>query len=83
MATTTRKTELESALYWYDQQKKWVEDHGGSRAAYILRYGSAQDPERYGDGGEAIYEADIAALERAEIRAQHAVVRWSKGRRRS
>lgn len=46
------------------EQIKWIEEHGGSRAGYILRYGSKHDPEHYGDGGEAIWDADRIELER-------------------
>lgn len=45
---------------------RWFRSHGGSLAAYIQRYGRASDPEpiRFGEGGERIYEADLAALRR-------------------
>lgn len=46
-------------------ERKWIAEHGGNLAGYVLRYGSAHDVDRYGDGGEAIYEADLAALNRA------------------
>jgi len=45
-----------------DEQKNWIADHGGNLAGYVMRYGSASDPKHYGDGGEAIYMADTAAL---------------------
>lgn len=50
------------------EERRWIAEHGGNRAGYIARYGSARDPEHSGDGGEAIYAADVAALERAEAR---------------
>lgn len=46
-----------------DEQKRWIEEHGGDLAGYIARYGSKDDPDHYGDGGEAIYAADKAALD--------------------
>lgn len=46
-----------------DEQRKWIEDHGGDLAGYVERYGSADDPDHYGDGGEAIYAADRGALD--------------------
>jgi hypothetical protein len=46
-------------------QYRWFIDHGGCKAAYVERYGSANDPNHYGNGGEAIYEADAAALMQA------------------
>jgi hypothetical protein len=48
------------------RQRMWIEEHGGSLSGYCLRYGEAGDADRYGDGGEAIYEADTAALRRYE-----------------
>jgi hypothetical protein len=49
-------------------QRDWIESHGGSLAGYVERYGSADDPKHFGDGGELIYAADIAALRRLEGR---------------
>ena len=44
------------------EQRRWIEQHGGDRLGYVARYGSASDPTHYGEGGEAIYEADRAEL---------------------
>lgn len=44
------------------EQRAWIAEHGGSRAGYVARYGAATDPDRLGDGGEAIYSADVARL---------------------
>lgn len=44
------------------EQRRWIEQHGGDRAGYVARYGRASDPLHYGEGGEAIYEADRAEL---------------------
>lgn len=49
-------------------QRRWIAEHGGNLAGYVERYGSKDDPDHYGDGGEAIYEADIAALRRYQQR---------------
>jgi hypothetical protein len=43
-------------------QIKWMECCGGSLSGYVAHYGAASDPDHYGDGGEAIYAADLAAL---------------------
>jgi hypothetical protein len=48
------------------RQKEWIEEHGGSLSGYCLRYGEAKDADKFGDGGEAIYAADMAALRRYE-----------------
>jgi hypothetical protein len=45
-----------------DAQRQWIAEHGGTLAGYIERYGSKDDPQHDGDGGEAIYAADVAAL---------------------
>jgi hypothetical protein len=59
----TRKTSLNHQML---EQLKWIADHGNTLAGYVARYGSANDPEHYGDGGEAIYAADVAELVRIE-----------------
>ena len=38
------------------EQEEWIEDHGSDLAGYIARY------EGYGNGGAAIYAADLARL---------------------
>lgn len=43
-------------------QARWINDHGGTLTGYVVRYGSKDDPNHYGDGGEAIYKADSEAL---------------------
>jgi hypothetical protein len=51
--------------FWEDELKKqreWIEEHGGDEAGYIERYGSIDDPDHYGHGGEAIWEADNSRL---------------------
>ena len=58
-----------SAKFWIkerDSQRRWFHDHGSSLWAYVERYGSADDEEYYGEGGEAIYKADKNALDLAE-----------------
>ena len=48
------------------RERSWIEEHGGDLAGYVQRYGSKDDPEHYGDGGEAIYKADLAKLRELE-----------------
>ena len=38
------------------EQEEWINEHGSDLAGYIARY------EGHGDGGAAIYAADIARL---------------------
>lgn len=51
-----------------EQQKEWIRQCGGDLAGYIKRYGSKNDPDHYGDGGEAIYKADTDYLKKLEAR---------------
>lgn len=44
------------------EQRRWIDEHGGDLSGYVERYGSSYDAEHYGDGGEMIYAADMAAL---------------------
>jgi len=74
MATKAQKIAArERALARYRNEQKWMEEHGGNEGTYILRYGSKHDAEHYGDGGEAIYAADKAALDKAEAEALAAI----------
>jgi len=43
-------------LHRIAEQEEWIEDHGGDLAGYIARY------EGHGNGGAAIYAADLAQL---------------------
>lgn len=52
---TTRR--FATLLQHIREQERWIEEHGGSEAGYLARYGEA------GDGGAAIYAADRAALD--------------------
>lgn len=49
-------------------QREWVIKCGGNLEGYLKKYGSASDPDHYGDGGEAIYAADSAYLKELEDR---------------
>jgi len=54
-------------------QQRWIEEHGGTLAGYVARYGSKDDPDHYGNGGEAIYAADMDEFNRlARIARQFA-----------
>jgi hypothetical protein len=50
-------------------QREWIEACGGDLAGYVATYGSKDAPEHSGDGGEAIYAADMAQLQRLEEQA--------------
>lgn len=58
-------------------QLLWIEQHGSDRMGYVARYGAADDPNRYGDGGEAIYVAD-----QAELAVRQAALDAAIGKRR-
>jgi hypothetical protein len=55
------------------EQEKWIEECGGGLSGYIEHYGHSTDPEHYGDGAEAIYAADQAALDAAMNEALDAI----------
>jgi hypothetical protein len=67
MSTTT----MRPASYWVELQKQWIERCGGDLSGYVANYGSVSDENHSGDGGEAIYAADIAVLRQYEARAEH------------
>lgn len=59
-------TEVEKAERRVQEHRRWLAKHGGDLAGYVARYGSINHAIHYGDGGEAIYAADLAALSEAE-----------------
>ena len=64
------------------QQRRWIEEHGDTLTGYIARYGSiAQRGDGIhnvlGDGGEAIYRADWAELDKLE--AEYRAIRAEQG----
>lgn len=52
-------TKLKKAHDALIEQIQWMEKCGGTLAGYIAHYGSKDDPEHSGDGGEAIWAADF------------------------
>lgn len=64
--TPARSRRLHDSLYQrLLQELKWFYDeHGGSLDAYVARYGSVNEFHHFGAGGEAIYAADHAAVEK-------------------
>lgn len=44
------------------EQEAWVKKCGGNLLGYIQNYGSKDEPDHSGDGGEAIYAADMNHL---------------------
>lgn len=45
-------------------QHRWIDAQGYDLAGYVAHYGSVNDPQHHGNGGEAIYAADLARLVR-------------------
>ena len=71
-----------SVEYWRNavaEQVAWMEKCGGNLAGYVEKYGSKDDPEHSGNGGEAIYQADYNHLDYVTQRFNRAV--WNKQRR--
>jgi len=48
-------------------QEKWMVARGKNLSGYIDHYGTADDPDRCGDGGAAIYAADKAELDKLRV----------------
>lgn len=48
------------------EQEQWIAKCGGDLAGYVRHYGTKGEPSCYGDGGAAIYAADIQMLERLQ-----------------
>ena len=69
------ETRLQQCRRWIDEQRKWIDEHGGNMAAYVARYGSVDDPNHSGDGGEAIFRADAQALRDLEKLEQYLLKR--------
>jgi hypothetical protein len=69
----TMSTKIDQALADLAEQVQWIAEHGRDRAGYVARYGAKNDPYRYGDGGDAIYDADVAEYNKRRDRWLRAV----------
>ena len=54
---------LERKVLQLLEQIRWMKSCGGDREGYIKRYGVKGTEKCYGEGGEAIYQADMQQLE--------------------
>ena len=63
MTTKQRRAFL---LQQIGEQRNWIARCGLTLGGYVKNYGSKDDPEHSGEGGEAIYQADMAALRQLE-----------------
>lgn len=61
----------------FHQAIQWMHSHGWTKEAYIKQYGTAEAPI-IGDGGPAIWEADLDNYSRVDAEFLH---QWSKHRR--
>lgn len=52
-------TKLDKAVAELTEQRRWFDERGGTPASYLAKYGE------YGNGGLAIYRADLEALTKA------------------
>ena len=59
MPRTTKRERLQKE---FNEQLAWMEERGTTKAGYVKFYGSKDDADHHGDGGEAIWEADYGAL---------------------
>lgn len=76
-----KPSKLETLERRLQAERDWIVRHGGSLHGYILRYGSKHDAEHFGDGGEAIYAADMAALAAIEADVGRAQARHPRAKR--
>ena len=52
------------------RQRDWIKSCGGDLAGYKAKYKEPGHPDCYGEGGTAIYNADMAALTRLTDRLE-------------
>jgi len=64
--TAARHAETPASNVGWHAQVKWIEDHGGNETGYVKRYGGDGQGFKYGDGGVAIFKADMGELIRIQ-----------------
>ena len=64
MSEISRTKKQDDQLHKIAAQMEWIRRSGKTLAGYIERYGAATDPDKHGDGGAAIYKADMMELKR-------------------
>lgn len=64
----TKRSAHPNLLREHASQQQWIDEHGADLAGYIKRYGESGSGRCYGNGGEAIYNADLDQLYRIERR---------------
>ena len=57
-----RSSRKEKLAQYVQHQKDWVKEQGLSQAGYVERYKEFGHPEVLGEGGSAIFAADVSAL---------------------
>lgn len=57
-----KESKLELLTRLVSEQEQFINRNGATLAGYVERYGTPGDPRCTGDGGEAIYRADMRAL---------------------
>jgi hypothetical protein len=74
MTKTQPKIRFGSLAWWQQQEReqiKWIESCGGSLSGYVANYGDPNRPRANGramagNGGTAIYNADMAELHKIQ-----------------
>lgn len=64
--TQTQAKRVTKARERVEEERRWIREHGRNLMGYVERYGEDDDPDKYGDGGRAIYAADLGALNKAK-----------------
>lgn len=62
LAASAVKAAEENLSKRVEEQQDWMLDHGNNLAGYVKHYGSIDNDEYYGEGGEAIFFADFEEL---------------------
>ena len=73
-----------SVEYWRNavsEQIAWMARCGVDLTGYVTKYGSKDNPDHCGEGGEAIYQADCNELERVTQKFNKAV--WKRQNKRA
>lgn len=71
-------TKLEQLQLAVLRQKEWIDSCGGTLAGYIAKYGSRENAEHSGNGGEAIFDADVEELCNLKFKLDRAIHRARK-----
>ncbi len=67
----SKVTTTKSLLEQVNTQVQFMHSCGRTRLGYVTRYGKADSHDKYGEGGDAIYNADAGATKELLLRLAH------------